>query len=277
MSDPTPTVIVARQVRPGAERDFARWNDRLRAAAARFDGYVGSEVQPPGQAHPGEWVILYRFASPETLETWLRSEERAALMAEGADLLAGPAREQRLVEPVPGPAAVTAVMTQRVRAGAEERFRETHARLALTMQRFDGFLRSDLLEPVPGVQDDHVIVFSFASKADLDRWLASDERRALLAELAPLIEGDRTLNVVGGYAGWFPGGEAPQPRRWKQAAAVLLALFPTTLTLGLLQRWLVPEVHWVPALLVSNVIGITVLTWLLMPLVTRLLHDWLRR
>jgi hypothetical protein len=53
------------------------------------------------------------------------------------------------------------------------------------MEHFDGFLRSDHLPPVPGVQDDHVVVFSFASKAALDRWLESDERRDLLTDLAP--------------------------------------------------------------------------------------------
>jgi uncharacterized protein len=277
LTEPTPTVIVSRRVRPGAERDFERWNERLRAAAKRFKGYVGSEVQPPSEAHPDEWVTIYRFASVAELDAWLDSGERAALMAEGEHLLDAPAREQRVVEPAAWSSAVTAVLTQRIRPDAEDEFRRVQARISTEMRRFEGFLRSDLLEPVPGVQDEFVIVFSFASKADLDRWLESDERQALLRDVAPLIEGDRTLNVVGGFAGWFPAVDGRRPVRWKQAVAVLLALFPTTLTLGALQRWLLPDVPWVPALFVSNVIGIAILTWLLMPLVTRWLGDWLRR
>jgi antibiotic biosynthesis monooxygenase (ABM) superfamily enzyme len=175
------------------------------------------------------------------------------------------------------PATVTAVLTQRIRPDAEEEFHRVQARMLRAMEQFEGFLRSDLLPPVPGVQEDHVIVFSFASKAHLDRWLESDERRQLLTDLAPLIEGERTLNVVGGFAGWFPAPGLPQPVRWKQAVAVLLALFPTTLTLGFLQRWLVPDIPWTAALFVSNVLGVSVLTWLLMPLVTRWLGGWLRR
>jgi uncharacterized protein len=272
-----PTVIVSRRVRRGAERDFERWLERVRSAAERFQGYVGSEVQPPNEAHPDEWVIIYGFASVATLDSWLDSSQRAALMAEGEPLLAGPAREQRVVEPDAGADAVTAVTTQRIRPDAEDEFHRVHARMVLAMERFEGFLRSDLIAPVPGVQDDHVIVFSFASKQHLDRWLDSDERRELLEQLAPLMEGERTLNVIGGFAGWFPAPGGSRPVRWKQAVAVLIALFPTTLTLNALQRWLAPDVPWVPALFVANVLGVAVLTWFLMPLVTRWLDSWLRR
>ena len=58
---------------------------------------------------------------------------------------------------------------------------------------------------------------------------------------------------------------------------MLIALFPTTLTLSFLQRTFVSDVPWVPALFVSNVLGIMVLTWLLMPAVTRVLATWLER
>lgn len=276
MSDAIPTVIVSRRVRPGAEQDFRRWHDRVRAAASEFEGHIGSELQPPSDAHPDEWVTIYRFASARELEAWLNSPVRAALIADSMDLLEGPVREQRLMEPAAA-GAVTAVMSQRIRADAEDDFRRIYAQLSSEMSSFEGFLRSDLLEPVPGVQDEHVIVFSFASKQDLDRWLDSDERQRLVDDLMPLVEGDRTLSVVGGFAGWFPTSGAPQPVRWKQAVVVLIALYPTTLTLGLLQRWLLPDAHWALALFASNVLGIAILTWILMPRLTRWLSSWLRR
>lgn len=277
MSEPTPTVIVARRVRRGAEREFERWAKRVSAAAQRFPGHLGSELHRPDLAHPDEWIIIYRFASAAQLEVWLNSAERAALMAEGERLVEGSAREQRLAEPVGSGEAVTAVMTQRIRPEAEDEFRRVHARIAYTMQRFPGFLHSHLAEPVPDVQHEHAVVFSFTSKRDLDRWLESPERRELVQELAELIEGDRTLNVIGGFAGWFPPPGMGQPVRWKQALVVLIALFPTSLVLGSLQRMLIPEAPWVLAVLLSNTLGIAALTWLLMPWLTRRLSGWLRR
>jgi antibiotic biosynthesis monooxygenase (ABM) superfamily enzyme len=272
-----PTVIVSRRVRPGAEKEFERWNAKIRAAAQSFPGSLGSETQPPNDAHPEDWVIVYRFASTEDLDRWLRSPEREALLAEGEPLIAGPEREQRIGQPHPGAEPVTAVLSQRVRPGAEADFRDFHVDVSRTMSEFDGYLRSDFAPPIPGVQDDHVIVFAFDSKANLDRWLESDERQAILRRIEPMIEGERTLNVVGGFGGWFPTGDDPGPKRWKQAVAVLIALFPTTLTLGMLQRWLVPDAPWVPSLFVANVLGIAALTWVLMPFVTRRLGPWLHR
>jgi uncharacterized protein len=168
-------------------------------------------------------------------------------------------------------------MTQRIKPDALDDFRQAHARITYVMQSFPGFLRSDLVEPVPGVQDDHAVVFSFASKPDLDRWLESPERAQLVHELAPYIEGDRTLNVVGGFAGWFPSPGALPPERWKQAVVVLIALFPTSLSLAFLLRTYLPGVPWVLGVLISNVVGIAALTWVLMPWLTRILSGWLRR
>lgn len=277
MRRPTPTIIVSRRVKPGREREFERWNSRIRAAAERFEGHLGSEAQPPNRAHPDEWMIIYRFATPDLLDAWMTSPERRALLDEGNRLLDGPVREQRLVQTDPGPGAVTAVMSQRVRPEAYDDFRRAHAEITAAMRRFEGFLRSELAEPVPGVQEEHVVMFAFASRDDLDRWLDSEERREVLTRIEPLIEGERTLNVVGGFAGWFPLDGVGGPSRWKQAVAVLVALFPTTLLLGFLQRTIAPDVPWVPALFVSNVVGVALLTWLLMPLVTRWLSRWLQR
>jgi uncharacterized protein len=220
---------------------------------------------------------VYRFASAPELDAWLQSPERAVLMAEGERFIEGPAREQRIVEPVASPEAVTAVVTQRIRPEAADEFRRVHTHITLAMQRFPGFLRADLVEAVPGVQEDHAVVFSFASKQDLDRWLDSPERMQLLTELLPLIEGDRTLNVLGGFAGWFPTPGTQPPVRWKQAVAVLIALFPISLTIGFIQRLLFPEVPWMLAVFGSNVLGIAALTWILMPWLTRRLSNWLRR
>ena len=96
----------------------------------------------------------------------------------------------------------------------------------------------------------------------------------MLELIEPLLEGEKTLAVVGGFGGWF-AAQANEPRKWKQALAVLIALYPTTLTLGYLQRTFAADVPWVPALFVSNVVALVVLTWWLMPVVTNALKGWL--
>jgi antibiotic biosynthesis monooxygenase (ABM) superfamily enzyme len=140
-------------------------------------------------------------------------------------------------------------------------------------------LGSELLQPVDGVQDEHVIVASFASRAALDTWLESEPRAEWLAETAQLVEGDRTMNVVGGFGGWFPAqaSQSQGPKRWKQSIAVFIALFPTALTITLVRIQVAPDMNVVLAVFIGNVLGILALSYVLMPRVTSWLGDWLTR
>jgi antibiotic biosynthesis monooxygenase (ABM) superfamily enzyme len=274
-----PTVVVARRVLPGREEDFRAWDRRIRAAAQRFAGYLGSEMQPPSRSHPGEWVTVYSFSTVEELDRWLASTERRALIAEADAFVDGSAREQRVAALRTAPEPVTVVFSQRIAPRNEESFRELYQDAVDQLHRFGGFLGSELLPPVGDVQEDHVIVASFATREALDGWLESAERRAWVADAEQLVEGERTMNVVGGFGGWFPAQPTrPRgPKRWKQAVAVLIALFPTTLTITLIRREIAPDMPVVLAVFVGNVLGVLALSYFLMPWLTRRLRTWLER
>jgi uncharacterized protein len=269
-----PTVVIARSPKPGREAEFEQWLRRLVAAARTAPGHVHSDIQPPNDVHPGEWVILYQFSDRPSIDGWLGSETRRTLMDEGRDLIIGEAREQ-VIALAQQPEPVTAVASFRVKTGNEHRYAEFHERLVDALSAFPGFLRSEVFEPVDGVQEQTVVVFAFDTRQHLDAWLTSDERQTLLTEIDPYID-SRTVNVVGGFAGWFGNSGASQVKRWKQACIVLLAIFPTSVALVPVRRWLLPDVHWVVGVLFGNVIGVMVLTWLLMPFLTRAFAGWLR-
>lgn len=274
-----PTVVVARRVRPGRDDDFRSWDRRIRSEAELYPGYLGSEMQPPNPSHPGEWVTIYSFATADELETWLRSDDRAVLIAEVQELIEEPGREQRVAGLRTAPEPVTVVFSQLIAPSNHDTFVTLHDDVVDRMGEFPGFLGSELLGPVDGVQDEHVIVASFASRADLDRWLESAARREWVAGIERLVEGDRTMNVVGGFGGWFPArSDQPQgPKRWKQSIAVFIALFPTTLLITFVRLQVAPDMNWVLAVLVGNILGILALSYLLMPRVTHWLGDWLQR
>lgn len=270
-----PTVIVSRRFRPGAEAAGAEWIRRLSETAAEFPGFVDSTTQPPGEQHPDDWVIVYRFESSDRLRDWLESPRRRVLLDEGADLIDGAAREQ-IVALADERTTVTAVASFRVRDGAEEDFLDRYRHLQSVLVGFDGFVRTELVEPLDGTQDDTVIVFSFADRDHLDRWLASSERAEILAGIDPLLDGERTINVVGGFAGWFAGADST-PKRWKQAALVLLALYPTALVIGAVRELVAPDLAVPVATFIGNAVGVGVLSWWLMPWLTRSFDGWLRR
>lgn len=273
--DSAMTVIVTRRPKPGQETEFAGWNHRLITAARRAEGYLGAEIQQPDGDHPGEWVTIYRFDANAHLEAWLASDDRRRLIDQGADLIDGQPNEHRIAEPGHNDHPVTAVVSKRVPEASLDAYRRAQAELDQAMRSFPGFVRSQTSEPTPGAQDNHVTLFTFDSRENLDRWLRSDERRAALAGLDELIDGKFTLSVMSGFGGWFPAGERPTPR-WKQAITVLIALFPTLIVLRWVQNAIAPDAPWLPALFISNVVSISILTWILMPLVTRVLAPWLR-
>lgn len=261
---------MGRHVHPGSEDEFRAWDRRIRAAASSYAGFLGSEVQPPNPSHPGEWITVYSFETVTQLNVWLDSDQRSALIAEGADLIDGTARIQQVAGIRATPQPATVVFWQYVPSANHDEFAALHDDMIERLQGFPGFLRSELLLPVDGVQDEHVIVASFASRPDLDRWLESDVRREWLDKIENVVEGERTLNVVGGFGGWFPS-EPSRPggtKRWKQAIAVFIALFPTTLIITFVRGEVAPDMNVVLAVLVGNVLGILTLTYVLMPLIT---------
>jgi len=274
-----PTVVVSRRVVPGREGDFRAWDRRIRSRAETYPGFLGSDVQPPNPSHPGEWVTVYSFATVAQLEDWLQSDDRQLLIAEVQALIAEPGREQRVAGFRTAPEPVTVVFSQLIAPDNHDAFVRLHEDVVERMSGFTGFLGSELLQPVSGVQDEHVIVASFTSRPALDTWLESPERKEWLAETARLVEGDRTMNVVGGFGGWFPAQPSqPQgPKRWKQSIAVFIALFPTALAITLVRIQVAPGMNVVLAVLIGNVLGILALSYVLMPRVTSWLGDWLTR
>ncbi|MFD1815629.1 antibiotic biosynthesis monooxygenase [Rhodococcus gannanensis] len=83
-SDQLVTVVVTHRVDPGSVDEFLAWQDRMRVAEGRFEGYRGSELFRPVEGVQDEWTALYRFDTAANLLTWITSDERKRLLYEGA-------------------------------------------------------------------------------------------------------------------------------------------------------------------------------------------------
>src|SRR5918995_869305 len=98
---------------------------------------------------------------------------------------------------------VTLVSSVRLRRGSEAAHRRIHHEGVRAARALGGLERAELLPSIGSIQPDTVALFTFASRADLDRWISSPERQHVLDRMAPLVTSERTLNVIGGFAGWF--------------------------------------------------------------------------
>jgi uncharacterized protein len=81
MARGTVATAIMTKVKPGMEPAYRDWEARIQAAQASRSGYQGSYVQPPTK-NSQQWMTLLRFDSPEALDSWFLSEERAQLLKE---------------------------------------------------------------------------------------------------------------------------------------------------------------------------------------------------
>lgn len=82
------TEIIVTGIKPGMEKLYRAWADRIQKVQETFPGYLGSFVQPPHENESG-WTSVLRFDTPEHLDRWLDSKERAELLKESAELILG--------------------------------------------------------------------------------------------------------------------------------------------------------------------------------------------
>ena len=76
------TEIITVSVKPGMEKAYRDWVERIRPMEAKFPGYQGLELQPPIPGLQDDWVSLLRFATAEHLNAWLESYARRAAVEE---------------------------------------------------------------------------------------------------------------------------------------------------------------------------------------------------
>lgn len=272
----TALVVVARTPGEGvSEGRIRRWVEKLCDRASLADGYIRAEVQAPESRRIDDWMVIYEFSCRRTLDVWLASSARQSLLKEESQLFVGTPRQQVLATPNPA-TAVTVVVTFAIAEGRDEEFMEKHDRLVTLLPAIEGFIRTELIAPVPGVQEETIVVFSFSSREALDAWTAHAERRRILADIDELLTAPSVRNIVAGFGGWF---DIPnrQPKTWKQACLVLLALYPVSLFIGWVRKLLLPDIPFATAVLFVNILGVGVLSWLVLPRVTWRFRRWLRR
>src|SRR4029079_5904386 len=82
------TMVMATEIKPGKEAAYRAWADRIQKLQATFPGYIGSFVQPPQHNERG-WTTVLRFDSAANLDRWVTSKERAAMVKESEEVVAG--------------------------------------------------------------------------------------------------------------------------------------------------------------------------------------------
>ncbi|WP_425861114.1 antibiotic biosynthesis monooxygenase [Arthrobacter sp. TWP1-1] len=140
-----------------------------------------------------------------------------------------------------------------------------------------GWVRTDL------DSDEWHVMYRFSTVETLRDWDNSHERKWWIDSGGGLMEITRVEHRTG-IEGWFdqPGDvsisvpETVVPPRWKQAVGIFLPFFPMSLLANIFLRPVTEEWPLVLAVLLNVGILTPIMTYLMLPLSTRILKPWLQ-
>ena len=103
-----------------------------------------------------------------------------------------------LGDPNESGSAPTVVVARHVNPGREDDFRAWDRRIRAAAAAHAGFLGSEVQEPNPSHPGEWVTVYSFATVQQLDAWLQSEDRKALIREVEGMIDGPGREQQIAG-------------------------------------------------------------------------------
>jgi antibiotic biosynthesis monooxygenase (ABM) superfamily enzyme len=173
---------------------------------------------------------------------------------------------------------VTVVVSRRVKAGREAAYEAWLERLIRDASAMGGYLGAKVERPRAGEPSVYTSVFRFDGVDTLRAFETSDLRRRALAEVSDLVEADAIWSRLTGLELWFsppPGTVVPQPTRWRMAIVMIVVVYGLVLSIGQVVATLLASAPAPARLLVTIVIEVFLMTYVLMPRLTRWLAKWI--
>jgi len=266
--------------------DFQRSFSEVNSACVGISGFLGQGADSaPAEHGAARWVFSYKYGSEES-RAQCRSRLEAAFAAMTDLMTTAPvitvdqrADVRRTVE----------VVTSRISPNRRDEYARLRNEMDSLVSKAPGFVSLETFPPSDG-SNIWVTNITFTTPEDLDQWMGSPERAKMRERLAELADDDvRTIPT--GFGQWFSVNATAmvQTPAWKQAMTVLAVLFPmvsiVNITIGdaVGGGWTIEGqpiykglgLPFPMVVFIGNTIGTILLTWVLMPLVTRLLAWWL--
>ena len=272
------TAIASHLVSADKADEYFKAQTAITDAARKFPGFVGTEVLSPIPGLQEEWVAIFRLESNQAMKRWLDSEERAQHAARIEACLSEPSHMLLLASDDNAEPPVAMVFTHRIANDRVEDYLAWRRKAIEAQAHYPGYLATEFFKPHGTFQNEWVDIVRYDNVDDLNHWMESEERQALLKELDPIVESMHAHRVTG-LEGWFAlnrgtGATVSVPPSWKQMLAVLFALYPTVMVLNFLNP-LWHDLSFPVQMLIGNILSCILLTWLVMPRVSQFLNFWL--
>jgi antibiotic biosynthesis monooxygenase (ABM) superfamily enzyme len=175
-------------------------------------------------------------------------------------------------------APIHVAVVRRVKPGCETAFEKALHDFVQRSLKLPGQMGVHIIRPVPGSDSrEYGIIRAFANREALTAFRTSPEYLEWNQFALDLTEGSGRTDELGGLESWFtlPGQPLRPLPQWKMALVTFVAVDVVTTLLSLS---IGPSIQSWPFLIRNsafNVLVVVCLTWVAMPLLTRLFHGWL--
>jgi len=185
---------------------------------------------------------------------------------------------------------VTVIVRRIAKKDKIKEFEEWLSGISKEVSRQEGSMGIDIIKPTPNISNkskpEYVIIFRFNTYENLDKWETSPIRHEWLQKGRKLAESDYDVQKLTGLEFWFtpyfkdessPMIPLQPPPRYKMVIVTIPVI-------SILLMTLVPQIHFLTEMLsipfpIRLVIALTItvllMTYVIMPLLTKLLKPWL--
>lgn len=173
---------------------------------------------------------------------------------------------------------VTVSISRRVRPGQEAAYEAWLHGIIDAASGFPGHQGVNILRPSGKTDGQYVLIYRYDSWANCENWEQSQTRATWVAKLGDIVEGEAQMERVTGLEFWFNLPEIPAGAHASQHKMALTLIVVVFCLVYPLQVWLGPLLaDWPSALrsLLIVIIQVLLMTYLVMPRVTKVLKGWL--
>lgn len=174
--------------------------------------------------------------------------------------------------------SVSVVVRRRIRPDLVEDYEEWLAGVIAAAKTFEGHQGAQVLRPRDPATQDYILLFRYATPEQLEAWETSETARDWIKRGEAFTVGDAQVQTINGLEFWFqvPNRSSRQPPpKYKMVIATVIGLYPLILFLVPNLATALQSLPRPLAVLVSTICTILLMSYVVMPLVTRGLSRWL--
>lgn len=171
---------------------------------------------------------------------------------------------------------LTVIVHRTIKPGRESEFETAMRQFVQFALGFPGHRGIHVIRPGSTVGA-YTVVDRFTDAESRHAFTSTPEYAEWMKRLGELTEGTPDIQELSGLEGWFsrPGAPLQTPPRYKMALVTFIGVCLVIAFLNLVLSPFIGNWPYFPNLLIFNACVVTLLTWVVMPVLTRIMRGWL--